>query len=79
MKVEVKYFAALREVAATSSEVVETTATNAVELYAELDSKYQFGIVQDNLKVAINECYVDFSTVLKENDTVVFIPPVAGG
>jgi len=31
------------------------------------------------LKVAVNEQFSDWSHLLRDGDTVVFIPPVAGG
>ncbi|MCH7516067.1 MAG: MoaD/ThiS family protein, partial [Bacteroidetes bacterium] len=31
------------------------------------------------IKVAVNDKFVPWNTVLKPNDTIVFIPPVAGG
>jgi molybdopterin converting factor subunit 1 len=79
MQVNVKYFAALREVARIESEIIQTNASNAAELYKELKEKYSFKLDETNLKVAINEQYEEFDTTLKNNDVVVFIPPVAGG
>ncbi len=79
MKLKVKYFAAMRERAGISEEVVETSCSNPSELLEELNNKYQFNLSKDHIKVAINEEYVSFQNELKENDTLVFIPPVAGG
>jgi len=79
MRLNVKYFAALREIAGIDSEVLETSAINASELYKELQSKYSFTLNESNLKVAINEEYEDFNVPFKDGDVVVFIPPVAGG
>ena len=79
MRLNVKYFAALREIAGIDGETVETTATNASELYKELTDKYLFSLKEETLKVAINEEYEEFDTPFKEGDIVVFIPPVAGG
>lgn len=79
MKINVIYFAALREQAKKSQEFVETTSTNASELMLELYEKYHFTLDQTMLKVAINDEYSSPSTLLKENDTIAFIPPVAGG
>ena len=79
MKINVKYFAALREQANKSEEIINTTYTKPGDIYAELKSKYNFSLSIDELKVAVNDCYEDFDYELKEMDTVVFIPPVAGG
>lgn len=79
MKVKIKYFAAMREEAGHSEESIDTSSVTAEELLTEVMNKYNFKLQRDHLKVAVNEEYVDFSTTLKENDTIVFIPPVAGG
>ena len=69
----------MREAAGHSEESLETTCTTAEDLFNELMQKYEFNLQRDHLKVAVNEEYVPFTTALNENDTVVFIPPVAGG
>ena len=79
MKIKVKYFAAMREQVGISEELIETDANTPAELLINLNKKYSFQFDENNLKVAINEEYMDFSTSLKELDTIVFIPPVAGG
>lgn len=79
MKVKIKYFAAMRECCEKSEEILDTQATNANQLYEQLCGMYPITLQRDTLKVAINEAYVDFDTPLSEMDTVVFIPPVAGG
>ncbi|MCO4793330.1 MAG: molybdopterin converting factor subunit 1 [Bacteriovoracaceae bacterium] len=79
MEVNIMYFAAMRETAGLSEEKLLTDATNVEELFLELMKKYEFKLTKEHLKVAVNEEYVPFSTKLNENDTVVFIPPVAGG
>lgn len=73
------YFAAMRELVGHSEEELDTNAKDAQELLDEIFSKYDFSFSKEHLKVAINEEYAAFSEQLKENDTVVFIPPVAGG
>lgn len=79
MKIKVIYFAAMREQANKEEEVINIQAKNASELFQEINKKYHFTLEQSQLKVAINEEYKCFSTPLSEMDTVVFIPPVAGG
>ncbi|OUR97144.1 hypothetical protein A9Q84_12520 [Halobacteriovorax marinus] len=79
MKVKVIYFAAMREQAKMNEEWVETTAVNADELFDQLNETHGFSLDKSHLKVAINEDYSEFQTELKEMDTIVFIPPVAGG
>ncbi len=79
MKIEIKYYASLREATNLNSESLETNSKTALQLFEELDKKYNFQIETSNLKVAINEEYSEFSDNLKDGDIVVFIPPVAGG
>jgi molybdopterin converting factor subunit 1 len=75
----VQYFALLREQAGRSEERITTTAATPAELYAELKSRYPFELTRDQLKVAVNAEFRDWATPLADGDSVVFIPPVAGG
>ena len=77
--VTVQYFALLREQAGCSAETVRRTARTPAELYAELASRHPFTLPKDMLKVAINAEFGDWMQPLADGDTVVFIPPVAGG
>ena len=79
MQINVLYFASLRDSAKISSELVQTKAKTVDELFEFLNDKYSFEIDKDLLKVAVNEEYKSFNTPLTNNDTIVFIPPVAGG
>lgn len=79
MKIQIKYFAQLRDQAKVSSEFKETQASNPRELYIELSQQYNFQLELGHLQVAINDEFADFNQPLKEGDLVVFIPPVAGG
>ena len=54
-------------------------AATAAELYAELRQRHSFQLTAAQLKVALNSDFSDWSSPLKHGDTVVFIPPVAGG
>jgi molybdopterin-guanine dinucleotide biosynthesis protein A len=75
----VQYFALLRDQAGRAEESLSTTATTASELYAELAARYGFTLAEGSLKVAINTEFANWSQPLAAGDTVVFIPPVAGG
>ncbi|PCJ18849.1 MAG: molybdopterin converting factor subunit 1 [Gammaproteobacteria bacterium] len=79
MKVTIKYFAAMRECCEKSEEILETDAETPQQLFEQICTLYPITLAMDTLKVAVNEFYVDFDTPLSDNDTVVFIPPVAGG
>jgi molybdopterin-guanine dinucleotide biosynthesis protein A len=77
--VRVQYYAILREQAGRSDETLDTSAGTPAELYAELRQRHPFQLGPAQLKVALNSEFSDWQTPLKHGDTVVFIPPVAGG
>ena len=77
--VKLKYFAILRDHRGESSETLETEAQTAGQLYEELKAKHNFPLSVNRLKVAINEEFSKMDSEIKENDEIVFIPPVAGG
>jgi molybdopterin converting factor subunit 1 len=78
-KLNVRYYAILREQAGKSEEAVDTSATTPAALFAELQKRYPFTLSAQQLKVAINAEFRDWQTPLNDGDHVVFIPPVAGG
>ncbi|GFE79379.1 hypothetical protein GCM10011487_13790 [Steroidobacter agaridevorans] len=75
----VQYYAILREQAGRSEETLDTTAATPAELYEELRNRHPFQLNPTQLKVALNSDFSDWNTPLRHGDTVVFIPPVAGG
>ena len=77
--VRIQYYAILREQAGRSDETLDTSAGTPAELYAELRQRHPFQLGPAQLKVALNSEFSDWQTPLKHGDTVVFIPPVAGG
>ncbi len=78
-KIHIFYYALLREESGLSAEIFETRSQTAKELYEELKNKYHFKLSIDILKVAVNNEFSHWETVLKSGDKVIFIPPVAGG
>jgi molybdopterin-guanine dinucleotide biosynthesis protein A len=79
MQLSIQYFALLREQAGRSQETLETVAATPADLYAELQDRYGFTLPREQLKVAVNSDFSDWSRRLVAGDSVVFIPPVAGG
>ena len=77
--VRIQYYAILREQAGRSDETLDTSADTPAELYAQLRQRHPFQLGPAQLKVALNSEFSDWQTPLKHGDTVVFIPPVAGG
>jgi molybdopterin-guanine dinucleotide biosynthesis protein A len=78
-RVKVQYYAILREQAGRSDESVLTGANTPRDLYNELKSRYPFSLAPEMLRVAINAEFGEWSQRLADGDSVVFIPPVAGG
>jgi molybdopterin converting factor small subunit len=77
--VSLQYYAQLREQAGITGEQVITSAASLRDLYDELRTRYGFSLPADALKVAVNKQFSDWGRLLSDGDTVVFIPPVAGG
>jgi len=83
MKVQLRYFAAIREALGTGSEPVDTQATTLAALRAELVARG--GAYADVLapgravRVALNQAMSDESASLVEGAEVGFFPPVTGG
>ena len=71
MKLTIEYYAVLRDQRGCSSEFLETSASTPAELYDELKARHGLRLV--------NEEFAEWDQPLKDGDTAVFIPPVAGG
>ncbi|TDJ43572.1 MAG: MoaD/ThiS family protein [Gammaproteobacteria bacterium] len=77
-QIHIEYFAILREHVGKNAEELNTDATTAGALFDELDGRYNFPRMA-GMKVAINAEFSDWDAALADGDSVVFIPPVAGG
>jgi len=78
-RIDVQYYALLREQAGRSRERVDTTATTPALLYDELQARHGLTLARSMLRVAIDGEFADWQTPLVDGAEVVFIPPVAGG
>ena len=79
LKIKIQYYALMREQAGRSEETIETSSVTPADLYGELTARYGFTLARDQLKVAVNSEFSEWSRRLAAGDAVVFIPPVAGG
>ncbi len=77
--VRLRYFALLREQRGLESETRATAAVTARDLYREIASEYGFTLPAERVGVAVNDAFATWDRPLAANDTIVFIPPVAGG
>jgi len=79
MTISVQYFAILREQRGLTEERLNTAAATPAALYEELKARHAFTLPANRIRAAINDEFVAPTTLLREGDRVVFIPPVAGG
>jgi molybdopterin converting factor small subunit len=79
MKLQMTYFAILREQRGCSGETLESQAATAGQLYDELRAQYRFTLPPERVRVAIDGEFASWDAPLRENQRITFIPPVAGG
>lgn len=78
-QIHLRYFALLREERGVEQETLPTDAENPAALYEELRAIHGFSLPRERMMVVVNENYSGWEHPLQDGDTVVFIPPVAGG
>jgi molybdopterin converting factor small subunit len=78
-KVHVVYYALLRQERGVAEETVDSQAESARELFHELKNRHGFKLSESHIKVAINSKMASWDTSFESGDTILFIPPVAGG
>ena len=79
IRVDVLYFAALRDAAGIASEHVDTEATDLSALYADVQSRHALPFAQKQLRVAVDGVFAGWNDPVLSGSTVGFIPPVSGG
>lgn len=83
MKVQVRYFASIREAIGTGHESVDTSALTLAQLREELIGRggaYAEYLAQGRaLRMALNQVMADDGAALIEGAEVAFFPPVTGG
>ena len=83
MKVQLRYFASLREILNTGSEAVDTASTTLGALREELVARggaYAEALGRDRVvRVALNQTMSEESAALTEGAEIGFFPPVTGG
>jgi molybdopterin converting factor subunit 1 len=77
--VQVQYFAILREQRGVAQETLTTAAATAAALYDELQARHGFSLARGRVRAAIDGEFAAWDTPLRGGETVVFLPPVAGG
>ena len=80
MTIDILYFASLTDEANCSEErVTVQQATSLTHLYEQLNQKYHFSRSPSQLRVAINDDYVNWNELIYDGDHVEFISPLTGG
>tara|TARA_B110000003_G_scaffold114201_1_gene116848 strand:- start:2370 stop:2630 length:261 start_codon:yes stop_codon:yes gene_type:complete len=81
--IKILYFSWLRENIGVSEEIVETSAKSIEELVEELKLKsdrYKLAFANlDNVKVAMDQRFVNFKADIKNPTEIAFFPPMTGG
>jgi molybdopterin synthase sulfur carrier subunit len=83
MKVQVRYFASVREALSSSSETVDTRAETLSALRDELIARggaYASALARGKaVRMALDQAMSDEAAALSEGCEVAFFPPVTGG
>ncbi|MEO1245112.1 MAG: MoaD/ThiS family protein [Pseudomonadota bacterium] len=77
--VKVRYFASFREHAGISEELLTTTANTARELFDATRDRHGSAEPAGHCKVAVNDDMATWDAPIRDGDTVLLFPPVAGG
>lgn len=83
MRVQIKYFASIREAFGTGGETLDTQTTTVGglrdELFARGGPATEALARTRHVRVALNQVLVDESAALSDGCEVAFFPPVTGG
>ncbi|MDP2408124.1 molybdopterin converting factor subunit 1 [Hydrogenophaga sp.] len=83
MKIQLRYFASIRETVGTGSESLDTAAGTLAVLRDELIARgggYADALARGRaVRVSLNQTMVDEAAALSEGAEVAFFPPVTGG
>lgn len=78
MKIEVKYYAWIREEVGEKETLEVDDGATVREIVKKLREKHA-GLAGENFLIAVNGRTVDLDTCLNEGDVVVVFPPAGGG
>ena len=84
MKINLRFFASVRELVGTGQEVLEVAAPLTVgevrTLLIARGGNWEYALAQGRaLRMAHNQVMCDADTVIAEGDEVALFPPVTGG
>lgn len=83
MKIQLRYFASIRETIGAGQEAIETAATSVAALRDELIARggaHAEALARGRaVRVSLNQTMADESAALTDGAEVAFFPPVTGG
>lgn len=82
MKIHIQYFAALRDARGLKEEWIEkdpSSNPSALAIFQQLKTEYGFAYDANQIRFAVNGDFAPSTALIKDGDTLVFIPPVSGG
>lgn len=81
MRVTVKLFARLRDVAGTAEMTRDIESGSTVRtVWRQLSAEFpEFALYERSISTAVNADYARMDQALVEGDEVAFLPPVSGG
>lgn len=78
-RITVRYFAIFRENSGVGEETLELDANTALDVFEATRARHGSEEPTGHCKVAVNDEMVDWNATVKDGDTVLLFPPVAGG
>lgn len=78
-RITVRYFAIFRENSGVGEETLELDADTALDVFEATRARHGSEEPTGHCKVAVNDEMVDWNATVKDGDTVLLFPPVAGG
>ena len=79
MTLTILYFAQLAEERGAAQECLTGDYPNLAALYAALRGQHHFSLAQNQLRVARNQTFAEWTDAPQDGDEIAFIPPVSGG
>lgn len=79
MRVQLLYFASLRDAAQCQTESVQVQAATLEQLYEAARDRHGFALPRARLRVARNGAFASWQEMAADGDEIAFIPPVSGG
>lgn len=77
--VKVLYFAEIKEILQTDSEMIDINEELSVERFEQMLFERHPSIKDKKFQVAVNEEFVKKEDIIQPTDVVALIPPVSGG